>query len=479
MINNRISSAFFFKFAERALVKIVGLVISVVLARLLEPETFGLLAIISVFINLANTFVLNGFTTALVQNRTANHKDYSTVYYTTSGIAIVLIMILFFIAPYVAKVYHAPELITPLRVMALSLIPGSLNAVQNAKLQRELRLKEMMICNIFATVIAGIAGILIAMTKPGIWALVVYQCGHTILSAVVMLPISGWYPKREFSIDRVKEFFSFGSRILVSSLLCSIYSDLRALIIGYRYSTLDLAQYTKAQQYPETISYTVDSTISTVLIPVMSSLQDSVGEMHSLMMKIVRVSVYMVTPMMLGLAAVSETFIPLLLTEKWNGCIPLMRYFCFAYLSLPIGTAGLCYIKACGRSDIYLRAEVIRRMIMLCILLITVFSFNTVNAIAVGYAFSAWLDAVIVIVFTRHCGGPKFTEYCKITWKTYLSGLAMYFVVVLLNKISCLLFYKLILQITSGICIYIGMSLVSKEKSLIDIYQKIKSSASK
>lgn len=473
MNKSKLSKAFFFKFSERLLVKFVGLVIGVVLARLLEPDIFGQLAIITVFINLANVFTLSGLGTALVQNRTADHKDYSTVYYITLAIALVLIAIIFLLAPYIAAIYNAPELIVPLRVMALSLITASFNAVQNAKLQRELRFREMMYCNLAATVIAGAVGVSVAIIRPSIWALVVYQCGCSVLLSVIMLPICGWRPKWEFGVLRAKEFFAFGSRVMASSLLCSLYTDIRALIIGRKYTTADLAHYSKAQQYPDTVAYTFDSSISSVLISALSALQASVQDMWSLLLKTVKVSLFFAVPMLLGFAAVSESFVLLLLTEKWDSCIPLMRVFCFSNIAMPIGTASLCYIKACGRGSLFLRSEIIKRAIMIAILLITVFCFNSVMAIAIGAMLCAWVDVVVVIYAAKVCGGPGILEYCRQTWKTYLSGFIMFAIIALMNSIVCPMLIKLILQIFAGVCVYVGVSLLLKNEAALDIYRKI------
>ena len=232
MNKGKVISSLVFKFVERLAVKGIGLVIGIILARLLAPELFGLVAIISVFINLAQTFVQSGLGTALVQNRTADEKDYSTVFYLSTGIAVLMIAVLFAIAPLVGRYYDNAALIWPLRVYSFSLLFGALNSVQNAKLQREMQFRVMMRCNLIATIISGAIGVAAAFLGAGLWALVIYYFSNQVIVAVCMLVAQRWYPKWMFSVKRAKELFGFGWKMLVSALLCSLYNDIRSLIIG-------------------------------------------------------------------------------------------------------------------------------------------------------------------------------------------------------------------------------------------------------
>lgn len=474
MNEKSIISSFVFKFVERLAVKLLGLVIGIVLARLLEPEIFGLVAIITVFINLAQTFVQSGLGTALVQNRSTDEDDYSTVFYLSMAIAGLMVAILYATAPVIAQYYGNNALIWPLRVYAFSLLFGALNSVQNAKLQREMQFKTMMRCNLVATVISGIIGVTAAFLGAGLWALIVYYFSNTVIVTLCMLITQKWYPKWIFSIRRAKVLFGFGWKMLVSALLCSLYADIRSLIIGKKYSTGDLAYYDKGQQFPLIISNTLDVAVQSVMLPVMSSAQDSVKRINELLIKTLTLSVFVVTPVMCGLAAVAETLIPLLLTDKWSASIPLMCIFCFAYITLPIETTNLSVLKALGRSDIYMKMELFRRILMIVVLLVSVFYFRSVTAIAIGFLFSAWLDAWIIVQTVKRQTGIGWIKQLGYIWKSLLSGAIMAVAVWLLNSLPIFAVVKLLIQIITGVAIYVALAVVLKNETLFQLIAMLK-----
>ena len=454
MNQQTIIESFAYKFTDRFLAKGIGLVISIVLARLLSPETFGLLAIISVFINLAQIFVQGGFGSALVQNKTTSEDDYSTVFFLSLGIAILLNAVLFAFAPLIAAIYKDEALVWPLRVMVLSLPIGALNSVQNAKLQREMRFRQVMQCNLIATVISGAIGIATAYLGAELWSLVIYNLSGTIIATICMLAADKWYPRFVFSEERVKVFWSFGWKMVVSGFLCSLYNDIRSLAIGKKFSMTELAHYSKGQQFPEVIASTLDTTIQTVMLPIMSTEQDSVKRLKEILLNTVSASMFIVTPVMLGLAAVARTLIPLLLTDKWNACIPFMIVFCISYLTLPIMTSNLSLIKAMGRSDVYMKTEFVRRIVMLAILAVTVICFDSVTAIVVGYGLSSVLDIGIIMLTVERLTGLKWICQLKAIWKILLCGALMTLIVTSLDALVLPAIWKLCVQIVSGMISY-------------------------
>lgn len=458
MSRQGVLSAFAFKFIERIAVKGIGLVISVILARLLAPKIFGLLAIITVFINLAQSFVTSGLGVALVQNRNTQEDDYSTVFYLSFGIAVIATSILFFCAPLIGNFYNNDALVWPLRVLAFSLLFASLNSVQMAKLQREMRFREMMICNLVATLLSGTMGVVAAFMDMGLWALVIYSLASTVMTTVCLFAVDKWYPKRVFSVSRAKELWGFGWKMLVSSLLCSLYNDVRALIIGKKYSTTDLAYYNKGQQFPDILSNTLDVSIQSVMLPVMSKVQDSKSALNQYLMRSMALATFVVTPVLLGLAAVGNTFFPLLLTEKWNQSIPLLIVFCFSYLFIPIRSANLSLIKASGRSDLYMKIEAIRRAVMLAILLVSIFCFRSVMVIALGFFVSSVVDTCIVVACVKKQTGLGLLRQFGKLWKIFLSGFVMAAIVYLMNSLSMVPIFRLVLQVTIGAAIYIACS---------------------
>jgi len=475
MKSHKIATAFAFKFIERVSAKSIGLVISIILARLLAPETFGLLAIITVFINLAQVFVHSGLSTALVQNRTTTREDYSTVFFFSLGIAAIFCVLLFMAAPWIAAFYKNQMLIWPIRAMSLSLPIGALNSVQNAKLQREMKFQKAMYCNLAATVIAGTIGVAAAYAGAELWALVIYQLSSIAIVTVIMLLADNWHPQLVFSYRRMKLFWSFSWKMLVSGLLCSLYNDIRSLIIAKRFSAADLAVYNKGQQFPDIIAHTMDSAMQAVMLPVMSEKQDSQKSLNEMLLKTQAMSMLFVAPVMLGLAAVAETLIPFLLTEKWSGSIPYLIIFGISYLTLPIGTTNLNLVKAMGRGDMYMKAEFIRRAVMLVVLLITVVCFRSVFAIAISFLVSSVLDILIILATVKRLTGLRFRSQFQSVWKTLLAGAVMFAAVHMMNVLTCGPLLKLAVQVVLGIAVYTGCVALLRTEPFLYLLQMAKS----
>ena len=475
MSENKVAQSFAFKFIERVAAKGLGLVISIVLARLVAKELHGLVAIVMVFVNLAQTFVQSGMSTALVQNRDTGSADYSTVLYLSLGVAAVMNVALYFGAPLIARLYESDALILPLRVLALSLFFGAFNSIQTAKMQREMRFREMMRCNLLAVVISGALGVAAAFMGAGLWALVIYQMAQVIAVSICMAAADRWRPQLVFSLQRARVLFSFGWKMLVSALLTSLYSEIRTLLVGYKYSTAELADYNKGFQFPNVISNTLDVSIQSVMLPVMARAQDEPERLNRMLFRTLTLSMFMVVPVMLGLAAVAETLIPMLLGPEWGSCVPLMCVFCLSDLMLPVKSTNLSLLKATGRSDIYMKTEMVRRVIMLAVLLVTVLLFDSVLVIAIGYALNSWLDAYIITRAVRVQTGVSWWQQIRTLWKTLLSGAVMLALVWAMNYLPVLPILRLLMQLASGAAAYVLLSALLKNEAFFFVLGKIRS----
>ena len=455
MNQNRVVSSLAYKFIERLLVKGIGLIISVILARMLAPEDFGLIAIITVFINLSQTIIQSGLNTALVQNKDVTEEDYSTVFYISLLLSVVMIVVLFVSAPFIGQYYNLNTLILPLRIYALALIFGAFNSVQIARMQRNMQFKSMMICTLIATIASGTLGVVLAYLHCGIWALIAYYMSNVIFTSFAMLLVEKWIPRKEFSVARAKVLFDYGWKMLVSALLCSLYNDLRSLIIGKRYSAEDLGYYNRGQQFPNIISTTIDNTIQSVMFPTLATAQDSKETVRKLMQKSMTTGALLVFPAMFGLAAVGEPFIRVLLTDKWIPCIVYLQLICFAEANIPISSSSLIAIKAIGRSDVYMKLEIIRRTVMIAILAGSLFCFNSVKAVAIGYVISAWVDVVIISVPVSKLIGYSLFDQIKDLWKIVLASVIMMGAVFTIGKLPLPMILSLIIQIMIGAIVYI------------------------
>lgn len=475
MDKKKIISSLIYKMIERLSVKGLGLVVSIVLARILAPEEFGQIAIMTVFINLSQVIVEGGFTTALIQRGDVTEKDYSTVFFINLGLAVLCFLLLQLAAPFIS-LYYAQEITGPLRVYAFTVFFGAFNALQLARMQKRMQFRKMMVCSLIATVISGIAGIAAAYCHMGLWALIIYNMTHSVAICITAAFVDKWLPKFEFSLVRAKILFDYGWKMFVSAVLCSLYGDIRSLVIGKMFSSNDLGYYNRGQQFPQVISHTLDSAIQAVMFPTMASVQNEKEHFTRLLRSAVTMGAYVIIPTMFGLAAVSESVVQLLLTEKWLPCVPYMQWLCIANAAVPVLSSNLIAIKASGRSDIYMRLEMIRRVVMLGILLFTVVVFRSVLAIAVSFCLSYWLDAMISMVpvkgLFRYGVGKQMADL----WRTILSATIMFVVVQSMNMLAWNVTLLLVAQIAVGILVYLGLGFlfhVEAQRNLLKSVKKI------
>ena len=473
MSRGKVFSSLIYKFSERLIVKGLGLIISIILARLLSPTEFGQIALIMVFINLSIVFIDSGLNTALVQDKHTTNEDYSTVFYISFAVASVIIILLWIFAPFFCSYYDDVSIILPLRIYSFSLLISATNSVLVAKMQREMRFKQMMWCNLFACIVSGSIGVAMAYAGYGIWALIAYYFSSSLLQCMSLSVVSKWHPIFTFSIQRAKTLFSFGWKILVSGLLCSIYYDIRALIIGKLYTPADLGYYNRGQQFPDVLSHTLDNAIQSVMFPVMAQQQDNKEAVVATLRKTISMGAFIIMPLMLGLVAIAEPFIKLLLTDKWLPCVIYLQLICIANISVPLTSSNLVAIKSLGRSDIYMKLEIVRRVIMFLILFISVFCFDSVFAIAVGYLLSLWIEYFVIVIAIKQLLNIRLKQQIGVFYKIVLASILMSVIVYLMGNLSVQPWLLLCIQIPTGICIYILLCYILKIDSFKLLLDKI------
>lgn len=456
MDKKKIIASLAYKFIERLSVKGLGLVISIVLARMLAPESFGQIAIMNVFINLSQVIVEGGFTTALIQRKDVTERDYSTVFFINIGLAIACFAILQITAPLISA-YYAQDITKPLQVYAITVFFNAFNALQLARMQKRMEFRKMMVCSLIATTISGVAGIAAAYCDFGLWALIVYNMMNGIIVCITAAFAEKWLPKFEFSLHRAKLLFSYGWKMFVSAVLCSLYADIRSLVIGKKFSSDDLAYYNRGQQFPQVISHTLDSAIQSVMFPTMAAVQDEKNKLAGMLRRAETMGAYVIVPVMFGLAAVSEPVVRFLLTDKWLPCVPYMQLLCIANAAVPIISSNLIAIKASGRSDIYMRLEMIRRVVMLCILMISIVAFQSVDAIAIGFCISNWLDVLISMVPAKRLLDYGIKKQFADLWRILLAATVMFAVVQAMTVLHLHSLLLLMVQVLTGVLVYVGI----------------------
>lgn len=383
------------KFAEKISSQAVSLVVSIVLARILDPKDYGSIAMVMIFVTLANVIVDGGFNSALIQKKNADRLDFSTVFYFSLVFSIFIYVVLYVCAPLIVS-FYGPEytILTPvLRLVGLQIIFTSVNAVQQAYVSRQMMFKKFFYSTLAGTCFSAFIGLLMAYSGYGIWALVGQYLSASIVNLITLYVITRKLPALEFSFDRLKGLLDYGIKIFATSLLVQFYLQLRSLVIGKIYSAKDLAYFDRGRQFPCLLGDNINTSVGAVLFPKMSQEQDNPKLLKDSTRKAIRYGAFVMCPMMLVFGASSEPFVRLILTEKWMSCVPLMQIFCVIYLFQPIHTANMQAIKALGKSDVYLKLEILKKVIeLICLLAVMRIS---VHAIAINMAVLTTLFTLI------------------------------------------------------------------------------------
>jgi len=419
----KIISSLFWKLLERVGTQGIQFVVQIVLARLLLPKDYGIIALVLIFIAIANKFVQSGLNTALIQKKDTDESDFSSVFYLSLFIACIIYILLFFTAPLFATFYGAPQIISVFRVMSITLFFGAFNSIQNAVIARNLQFKKLFFSSTGAIIVSGTVGVYMAYTGFGVWAIVGQQISNQLLVTLILWFTVKWRPQLLFSFVRVKSLFSFGWKLLVSGLIDTIYRDLRSLIIGKMYNPVMLGFYNRGQQFPLFIITNINGSIQSVMLPVLSSQQDNRPRIKDMMRRAIVTSSFVIFPMMAGLAVTAEPLVKLLLTDKWLPCVPFLQIFCAIYALWPIHTANLQAINALGRSDIFLKLEIIKKIIGLSILGISVF--YGVYAIMLGEALFGVMATFINAYPNKELLNYSYKEQCNDIYPSLLLSLVM------------------------------------------------------
>lgn len=365
-------SNFLWRFAERCGAQLVTFIVSIVLARILAPEDYGTIALITVFTAIMQVFVDSGLGTALIQKKDADDLDFSSVFYFNFVVCLVLYGVMFVAAPFIAAFYNDATLTPLVRVISLTIVISGVKGIQQSYVSRNMLFKRFFFATLGGTIFSAFLGIGLAYAGFGVWAIVVQQLSNTTIDTLILWLTVKWRPKKMFSWQRLKGLLTFGWKLLASALLDTVYNNLRSLVIGKMYSSADLAYYNQADKFPNVVVNNINSSIDSVLLPTMASAQDDSAQVKAMTRRAIKTSTYIMAPLMMGLAFCAEPVIKLVLTDKWIPCVPFMQIFCITYMFYPIHTANLNAIKAMGRSDLFLKLEIAKKIIGMILLLSTI-----------------------------------------------------------------------------------------------------------
>ncbi len=466
---------FLWRLAERVGAQGVKLLVELVLARILLPEQYGVIAMVAVFITVFNVFVDSGLGNALIQKKDADDLDFSSVFWFNVVWCVVLYGILFLISPLVASFYHRDELTLILRVLGLQIVISGVKNVYQAYVSRTMQFRKFFFSTVGGTVGAAVIGITMAYRGYGVWALVAQQLFNVLTDTVILTITVKWHPKKMFSFERLKGLLSYGWKLLLSALLDTLYNEARSLIIGRKYTSEDLAFYNRGELFPQVIAANVNTSIDSVLLPTMSREQDERYKVRAMTRRAIMTSTYIMAPLMIGIACVGTPMVRLILTEKWMPCVPYLQIFCASMLFFPIHTANLNAIKALGRSDLFLKLEILKKVIGIALILITMHI--SVLAMALSTLVNSLLCQLINTWPNRKLLDYSYGDQIRDILPNILLAAVMGGCVFVVGLIGLPDWATLLIQVVLGAVLYAGLSAATKNESyryLLDVLKNFR-----
>lgn len=384
-LKNEAISSLFWKLLERGGNQLIQLVVQIVMARILAPDEFGVLAIMLVLVNIGNVIVTSGLNTALVQAEQIDETDLSSVFWLSFGASMALFTAVFVAAPAIAAFYAMPHIVWPLRALGFLLLVTAFNSVQVAIVQRKLQLRKVFNATMVAVVASGIAGIGAALSGAGLWALVLQQLVNQVANCIVLGLQVKWFPHFVFDGKKARKHFRYGWKLLASGLLDQGYQSLSDLIIGKQFSASSLGLVSQGKKYPQAVGSTLDGAIQPVMLSAVSRVRSDVAQVKRLVRRALKTSTFLIVPSMTLFAVAAEPIVELLLGEKWLPCVPFLQMYCFIYALLPIHTTNLQALNGMGRSDLFLKLELIKKAYGICFILFAAFVLQDVYLMVAMY----------------------------------------------------------------------------------------------
>lgn len=470
--NKTIVSSFVWKFLERGAAQVFALIVQIVLARLLVPEDFGVLAVLLVFVNLSNVLIQKGFATALVQKDHIEDIDINTVFWISELIAVFIYIFLWCFAPLIEKVYGTMHLASNLRIISISLFAGAFYSIENSLLIRSMQFKKMFFSSFAATLIAGTLAIVLAYKGMGCGALIWQNIVQQVLLSLFSFPFCRWKIRIQCSKKSFFEVFRFGSNVLLAELLYTGVENLRTLIIGARYSSADLAYYDRGQTYPSVAMRSIYDTVGSVLLPIFSRKQNDMIRLRQSVQKAIGFSFFLIAPCFIGFAAIAEPFTRLLLTDKWLPCVPYMRLFCIYQL----GILPYCVLRnvlyATGKSKNSLFLEGFKSIFSLCAVVIGMI----INPLAIAFfsTIAVWFATVAYGVIVHKALHFNLKELLMDFLRIVVCCIIMTIAIVIADSLVSTLILKIVVDIIIGIVVYIALSILTHSKYYIEGFDIVK-----
>lgn len=473
MSKNNFIFSYFWKFLERFSVQATNFITTLILARMLTTDDYGTVSLVMVFISLAGTFVQGGLNTALIQQMNIDEEDTSTVFWVSIMVALFCYIVIYFSAFKVASFYKKEEIVSIIRILGISLFPGALNSIQVAIASRKLEFKKIFISTLVSTIIAGVISIILAILNYGVWAIVAWQLINITMTSVFMLFLIRWRPKFLFSWVKFKRLVPFGSRILISNFLVTLFQNIRSLLIGGLYSTSDLAFFNRGKQFPQVLMDGIIGSIQSVSLPIFAKQQNEDLKIYKKnLRKIMTMSYLIIFPLLFGIISISRPLIRLLLTDKWIESIPYLQIFALTYLVQPTQIICAEALKGLGLSKVTLNIEYFRKIFEIG-LLICLVKYGPYK-IAISALFAGVMSFAVSMYPNVKYLKYSIKEQIEDIVRPLIASIIMCLVVLLVEKINFSLILTLFLQIIIGIFIYIFNCYILKIKDINIIINTVK-----
>lgn len=478
-IGKKITSGLLWTYLERVLAQGVSTLVTIFLARILTPDHYGVVSVVTIFITICDTLVVGGFSDTLIQKADADELDFSTLFWFVLGLSGGMYVLLFLGAPFVEMFFDTPLVCAALRVMGIRVLINGVRSIQSAYISKHMKYRYFFFATLFGTVLSAIVGIAMAYLNFGVWALVAQYLTNSIVDTVIIWFTCGWRPKKMFSLKRLKVLYSFGWKMQASSLLATLYSELESFSIGKKYTSTDLAFFDKGKQFPKLIMHNVQTSVSKVMLPAFSLVKSDSTKMLDLAKKSVRTSSYVMFPLLIGLMACADEFVVAVLTEKWIAAIPFLRLLSIYYICEPIMSVNKQIVIASGDSKTYLIMEIEKKTIGIFLIILALVLTNSPIFIALCTVITQLIGVVIQTrPVSKIIGYSLRKQFLDVLTPLVLS-LLMLIPIFIIKQFSFNIWAKLISEVISGAAIYIVISVISKNKELLSLKRMIKSSFGK
>lgn len=474
MNNKKIFSGIGWSFAERISAQLVSLIISIVLARILVPEDYGILAIVNVFVAIGDALVAGGFGIALVQKKNSDDMDFNSICWVSVSVSVLLYAVLFICAPLISNFYVNSDLTLITRVLGIRLVFSAVNSIQQAYIQKKLLFMKSCIIGTFGAIVSGIIGIVLALIGAGVWALIAQNMMSVIISTVMLFFFIEWKPRFQCSISSIKEMWGYGSRVFLATTVDTLKDNIRTLVVGKVFSSADLAYYNQGKRFPQLLVNDIVNSVGKVLLPVFSEQQDDLNKNTDFMRLSIRVSSFILLPLIFGMVGVADNFILVFLTEKWMPCVPYLRILSLVYVTRSVNTIMKNALLAIGKSEVNLFHEFVTSVLTVALIILAAFYFRSIPLIAWSYVLISLLGTCIFSYFTIKNFPYKWSEILRDYLPSLTLSGVMCVVVYFVGKIPLATIFVLLLQIIVGIIIYIVGAWLLKIDELVYILKHVK-----